>query len=313
MRLNTNPLTRPSGMAWLDLAGEATAGLLARPLRTALTVAGTVIGLTALVATLGLSRTAGHQIVGRFDELAATEIVVSPKPSALGGDTSVAPDPTALAGLMLGLRRPWPTLLLLAPELEAGATATATLRGARLRPVMTGSHVALVELGGDLRARLDQKWRNRLVRAEAAGLRIEIARGGRHLDWLLAAHGRLMARKRFRGPPPEFVADAVAAADPADVFVVAALWRSVPVAGALVLRHGRAATYWIAAAEPEGRAAQAGNLVLWRAMLALRDAGAATLDLGLVDTDRSPDLARFKLGTGAAVRTLCGTWTPCPV
>ncbi len=91
MRLNTNPLTRPSGMAWLDLAGEATAGLLARPLRTALTVAGTVIGLTALVATLGLSRTAGHQIVGRFDELAATEIVVSPKPSALGGDTSALP------------------------------------------------------------------------------------------------------------------------------------------------------------------------------------------------------------------------------
>ena len=232
---------------------------------------------------------------------------------AARGPVAIAPDPTALAGLMLGLRRPWPTLLLLAPELEAGATATATLRGARLRPVMTGSHVALVELGGDLRVRLGQKWRNRLVRAEAAGLRIEIARGGRHLDWLLAAHGRVMARKRFRGPPPEFVADAVAAADPVDVFVVAALRRSVPVAGALVLRHGRAATYWIAAAEPEGRQAQAGNLVLWRAMLALRDAGAATLDLGLVDTDRSPDLARFKLGTGAAVRTLCGTWTPCPV
>ena len=41
-----------------------------------LTVLGTVIGLGALVATLGLSRTAGNRIVGRFDELAATEIVV---------------------------------------------------------------------------------------------------------------------------------------------------------------------------------------------------------------------------------------------
>ena len=47
-----------------------------------LTVLGTVIGLAALVATLGLSRTAGNRIVGRFDELAATEIVVTPRPSA---------------------------------------------------------------------------------------------------------------------------------------------------------------------------------------------------------------------------------------
>jgi hypothetical protein len=40
---------------------------------------GTVVGLGALVATLGLSRTAGNQIVGRFDELAATEVVIRTK------------------------------------------------------------------------------------------------------------------------------------------------------------------------------------------------------------------------------------------
>ena len=48
---------------------EALAGLLARPARVALTVLGTVIGVGALVATLGLSKTAGNQIVGRFDAL----------------------------------------------------------------------------------------------------------------------------------------------------------------------------------------------------------------------------------------------------
>jgi hypothetical protein len=42
-----------------------------------LTVLGTVIGLTALVATLGLSRTASNRIVGHFDALAATEVVVT--------------------------------------------------------------------------------------------------------------------------------------------------------------------------------------------------------------------------------------------
>ena len=74
-----------------DLANEANAGLFARPGRTVLTVFGTVIGLASLVATLGLSRTAGNQIVGRFDELAATEIVVSPKPAAISSTTPALP------------------------------------------------------------------------------------------------------------------------------------------------------------------------------------------------------------------------------
>jgi len=62
---------------WLrDLVSEATAGLLARPSRTALTVLGTVLGISALVATLGLARTAGSQIVGQFDALQATSVTV---------------------------------------------------------------------------------------------------------------------------------------------------------------------------------------------------------------------------------------------
>jgi putative ABC transport system permease protein len=81
----------PSGMSFRDLVNESVAGLFARPGRTVLTVLGTVIGLAALVATLGLSRTAGNRIVGRFDELAATEIVVSPRPSAAGPTTAALP------------------------------------------------------------------------------------------------------------------------------------------------------------------------------------------------------------------------------
>ncbi len=45
-----------------------------------LTILGTLIGLGAVVATLGLTRTADNRIVGRFDEVAATEIVVTTRP-----------------------------------------------------------------------------------------------------------------------------------------------------------------------------------------------------------------------------------------
>jgi len=74
-----------------DLVSEAFAGLLARPARVALTVLGTVIGVGALVATLGLSKTAGSQIVGHFDALSATDIVISPSVRAGGARGTVLP------------------------------------------------------------------------------------------------------------------------------------------------------------------------------------------------------------------------------
>ncbi|GII96833.1 ABC transporter permease [Sinosporangium siamense] len=59
-----------------DLWAESMAGMLARPIRSALTTLGTVLGITTLVVTMGIAATAGNQIVGRFDELLATSITV---------------------------------------------------------------------------------------------------------------------------------------------------------------------------------------------------------------------------------------------
>jgi ABC-type antimicrobial peptide transport system permease subunit len=74
-----------------DLAAESLAGLFARPGRAALTVLGTLIGIAALVATLGLSKTASSQIVGHFDALSATDVVVSPSVRAGGSGAAVLP------------------------------------------------------------------------------------------------------------------------------------------------------------------------------------------------------------------------------
>jgi putative ABC transport system permease protein len=74
-----------------DLVAESVAGLVARPARVALTVLGTVVGVAALVATLGLSKTASNQIVGRFDAVASTDIVVSPARRGAVTKSSVLP------------------------------------------------------------------------------------------------------------------------------------------------------------------------------------------------------------------------------
>ena len=81
-----------SGISMHDLFNEALAGMFARPGRMALTVLGVVIGMSALVATLGLTRTAGNRIISQFDSLAATELFVTPRP---GTGTGVV-DPRAI-------------------------------------------------------------------------------------------------------------------------------------------------------------------------------------------------------------------------
>jgi cell division protein FtsX len=113
-----------------DLVGEAVAGLLARPARTGLTVLGTVIGLAALVATIGLSKTAGNQIVGRFDALAATDVIVSPSTRAGGSGATVLPWDAAAR-----LRR-------LNGVAAAGTLSDVDVRGALVRSVPVNDPLA---------------------------------------------------------------------------------------------------------------------------------------------------------------------------
>ena len=105
-----------------DLLTEALAGLRSPGPRRA-DVLGTVIGVGALVATLGLSKTAGNQIVGRFDAFSATDVVVSP--SARAGGTG-------------GVVLPWDAesrLRRLNGVAAAGTLSDVDVRGALVRSV----------------------------------------------------------------------------------------------------------------------------------------------------------------------------------
>lgn len=65
-----------SRLAPRDLLIEAVAGILQRPARSVLTALGTVLGVGAFIAVLGLTGTAASQIDTRFNKLTATEVSV---------------------------------------------------------------------------------------------------------------------------------------------------------------------------------------------------------------------------------------------
>ncbi len=203
-------------------------------------------------------------------------------------------------------------LLLWTPELKDGQDARDLLRGMGLRQLVTGYSSVWLDLSREepvLRAGLRQSWRNQLVRAEAANLRVRMGHGGASLEWLLTRHEGHRRRKRLRAPASPFVlAISLAQRNKQSTLAFTAFDGSEPVAGILVFRHGQTATYYIAWSGPEGRRRHANNLLLWQAVKELKSRGVRWFDLGGVDGLSMPGVSRFKLGMGGELYTLAGTF-----
>jgi len=189
--------------------------------------------------------------------------------------------------------------------------ADAPMKQLGKRPMLEGHATAMLDLTQDeeaLRARLDGKWRNQLVKAEGGKLRIQQATSGQTLQMLVERHEVYRRSHRHRGPSDKEILALVQALERKDdALVLTAYTGNLPLAGMLFLRHGRGATYHAAWTSPVGRQENAHNLLLWRGMLAMKQRGAAFLDLGGLDA-KAPGVARFKLGSGARVEELAATY-----
>jgi len=181
-------------------------------------------------------------------------------------------------------------------------------RAAGFRQIITPAHVAEWDLtASDLRAGLHGKWRNQLVKGERQGLRISKQNWAGRPHWLFD-HAEQLARSRKYRALPTGLLSIFAKQNPNAAQIYEASLRGTPVAACLILRHGPVATYQTAWSAPEGLSAQAPRCLLFHAACQMVKLGHDVLDLGVVETDTAPGLARFKLGTGAAVRPLGGTW-----
>lgn len=195
--------------------------------------------------------------------------------------------------------------------INAEDVAPAILIAAGYRQIMTPASVAVMDLrhGPDVRrALMSIKWRNALRKAESADLRISTRSYQNTTDkWLLDEDEKQQATRGYRALPAA-VTQAYSVMNKGQAIIVTASRVAVPIAAMIFLRHGSAATYHIGWTSDEGRACNAHNLCLATAMDSLQDLGTDVLDLGSIDTVTSPGIARFKLGAGAQVKTLGGTW-----
>ncbi len=150
-----------------------------------------------------------------------------------------------------------------------------------------------------LREAMNGKWRNALRKAERDTTPVtHFSPSPATLAPYLRCEKRQQAARRYRGLPPEF------ALVLQDVAPTSLRLFERHDAFMLFVLHGNTATYHIGHTGPEGRAQNAHNRILWEAITRLKREGVRRLDLGTIDLARAPDLARFKLRTGAHARRL---------
>jgi macrolide transport system ATP-binding/permease protein len=208
-----------------DLLAEAVAGLLARPARVGLTVLGTVIGVGALVATLGLSKTAGSQIVGRFDALAATDIVISPSTRAGGTRGEVLPwDAEARLRRLNGV-------------VAAGALSDVNVRGDLVRAVPINDPLAAGAIQLPMKAASPGLFR--AVRAQLRAGRVFDAGHSKRADRVLVLGSNAASRlgvTRVDEQPAVFVGDRLYAV----VGLLSSVRRQPALLGAAIMPEGTA-------------------------------------------------------------------------
>ena len=182
-------------------------------------------------------------------------------------------------------------------------TEHAALRSSGYRQILTGASVARLDTTLPIAAH--PKWR--------ASLRTKPPRivhqplSWAH-NWLFDADLAQQKLKRFRAMP-----HVIAQTWPReDTIVSTAFDAEQPIAAMLFLLHPPFATYQIGWTNDQGRAMNAHHHILVQAIEKLRTRGILGLELGTVDTVNAPGLARFKIGSGAKVIKLGGTWIAAP-
>ncbi len=171
-----------------------------------------------------------------------------------------------------------------------------------------GADLAILDVKpeDEARASLHQKWRNQLKKAEKSPLVVinQALNPNKHM-WFLEAEHKQQKSQGYKNYPAPFLL-AFAAANKGKARLFSAVNAGKPVAAMLVFNHGRMATYQAGVTTPEGRAHCAHNLILWNIICELKKRNVEQLDLGRADL--SPGLRRFKLGVGARVETLQGSF-----
>lgn len=199
------------------------------------------------------------------------------------------------------------------PEMENTAIIRDILDKYGYKPMSKhGYQTIYLDLRPDLeiiRKNLKKKWRNMLVKAEKAGLKIVFSDKGENLSWLLQHYAADKSIKKYDGVSPKAIMElAKEFSRGKNMIIGAALLEDKPIAAILLLNHGKSSTYQIGYTSDAGRKYNAHNLLLWNAITELKERNINDFDLGGVNDESANGVKAFKEGLGGSAYETLGLY-----
>lgn len=162
----------------------------------------------------------------------------------------------------------------------------------------------------DLRRNLKSKWRNLLNKAQKQSLHLDIDETGQTLPNFLDAFAKHREEKKYKSISPKQVLHLFKTFHAQKNVMIAHVKQGDEVgASALILRHGRAATYQLGFVTPAGRPVCANYLLMWEVMVELKKRGVKDFDLGGVNEYDAKAIQQFKGGLGGEEVSYAGLFS----
>lgn len=215
------------------------------------------------------------------------------------------PDAATLVGVLAALRRQFALheghvlrLRLSATALQdpaalTGLAATAGFRPTPRSPAYRSLAIALKKDPARLLADLNGKWRTDLRYAQKSGLTLEHGDTPALQTRFLAMFETIQATKGFRPDITPQFHFALSGPDYARDILIATR-DGQDLAGIVIGSTGPVAVYLFGATAEAGRALRAGYFLTWEGIALARGRGLDWYDLGGIDAEANPDVARFK-------------------
>lgn len=200
-------------------------------------------------------------------------------------------------------------------EVEDGAAAQALIKQTGLKCHEDASSyetycLDLSKRTEDLRADLNGKWRNALVKAEKQDLTVKWDFSGEFYPWIRELYEKDKKKRQYGGISSQFL-DILTPflLDYKSMIIGKVTCGGRDVAGVLFLLHGQSATYQIGVTTKVGRDVNAHHLLLWQGLSVLQERGIKSFDLGGINDEDADGIKRFKKGMGGQPYRLVGHYS----
>ena len=226
-------------------------------------------------------------------------------------------DPAILMSAMARIREHWAgargMYLRVAPPVTLDETRSQAVQAPGYRPAQGPAWASgLIDLATplkDLRSGLRKNWRSALANAERQELHVEVGCGGEFFAKFLSRYQAFLGERRYDTPITPTLLAAMEELLPNDrkLLVVNALQQDAPVASVLIARYGNTCEYLAGVFPDWARAANGGQIVLWRAICEAKAGGFRWFDVGGMHPTQTPrGILQFKAGMAPTTYHLIG-------